>query len=236
MKAMILAAGRGERMRPLTDHIPKPLLRAAGRSLIDYHILGLVRAGLCELVINHAHLGAQIEQALGDGARLGARIRYSAEGEALETGGGIFRALPLLGPEPFVVVNGDIWTDFPYGCLPVAPSGLAHLVLVDNPPHHPEGDFVLGEDGQVSDTGTPRLTFSGIGVYRPELFEGCRPGRFPLAPLLRAAMARGLVSGEHYRGGWVDVGTPQRLAELDQRLAQGQDSRNTDQGSALTLP
>lgn len=236
MKAMILAAGRGERMRPLTDHTPKPLLRAAGRALIDYHILGLVQAGLCELVINHAHLGTQIEQALGDGARLGACIRYSAEGEALETGGGIFRALPLLGPEPFVVVNGDIWTDFPYGCLPAAPSGLAHLVLVDNPSHHPQGDFVLQKDGRVSDTGTPRLTFSGIGVYRPELFEGCRPGRFPLAPLLRAAMARGLVTGEHYRGDWVDVGTPQRLAELDQRLAQRQDSRNSGQGSALTLP
>ncbi len=221
MKAMILAAGRGERMRPLTDHTPKPLLRVAGRSLIEYHILGLVQAGFCELVINHAHLGDQIEQALGDGSRYGAQIRYSAEGEALETGGGIFRALPLLGPAPFLVVNGDIWTDFPYAGLPAEPAGLAHLVLVDNPPQHPAGDFVLGETGRVSDSGTSRLTFSGIGVYRTELFAGHVPGKFPLAPLLRDAMAQGQVSGEHYRGGWVDVGTPQRLAELERHLAGG---------------
>lgn len=218
MKAMILAAGRGERMRPLTDHTPKPLLRVAGRALIEYHIDALVRAGYRELVVNHAHLGARIEEALGDGRRYGARIRYSAEGEALETGGGIFRALPLLGPEPFLVVNGDIWTDFSYAGLPAAPTGLAHLVLVDNPPQHPAGDFVLAANGAVSATGAPRLTFSGIGVYRPELFARCAAGRFPLAPLLRTAMAAGQVHGEHYRGAWVDVGTPERLAELERRL------------------
>lgn len=218
MKAMILAAGRGERMRPLTDHTPKPLLQVAGRALIEYHIDALVRAGFTELVINHAHLGARIEEALGDGRRYGARIRYSAEGEALETGGGIFRALPLLGPAPFLVVNGDIWTDFSYAGLPAVPAGLAHLVLVDNPPQHPDGDFVLAGDGRVSAAGAPRLTFSGIGVYRPELFAGCRPGRFPLAPLLRTAMAAGQVSGEHYDGAWVDVGTPERLAALERRL------------------
>lgn len=220
---MILAAGRGERMRPLTDHTPKPLLRAGAHALIEYHILGLAQAGISQIIINHAHLGDQLEQALGDGRRYGVDIRYSAEGEALETGGGIFRALSLLGGGPFVVVNGDVWTDYPFVQLP-EPAGLAHLVLVDNPPHHPAGDFVLLSDGRVSDAAGPRLTFSGIGVYRPELFAACRPGRFPLAPLLRAAMAEGRVSGEHYRGGWVDVGTPERLAELDRRLAGGGDN------------
>jgi Nucleoside-diphosphate-sugar pyrophosphorylase involved in lipopolysaccharide biosynthesis/translation initiation factor 2B, gamma/epsilon subunits (eIF-2Bgamma/eIF-2Bepsilon) len=224
MRAMILAAGRGERMRPLTDHTPKPLLRAGRHTLIEYHILALAQAGIRDLVVNHAHLGAQIEQALGDGSRYGVQIRYSPEGEALETGGGIFRALPLLGAEPFVVVNGDIWTDYPYAALPAAPSGLAHLVLVDNPPQHPGGDFVLEGDGQVREGGGVRLTFSGIGVYRPELFAGCHPGRFPLAPLLRAAMARGQVSGERYGGGWIDVGTPERLAGLARRLAATSDN------------
>lgn len=219
MRAMILAAGRGERMRPLTDHTPKPLLRVGGRTLIEYHILSLAQAGICDLIINHAHLGDQIEQALGDGSRYGVHIRYSSEGEALETGGGIFRALPLLGQEPFVVVNGDVWSDFPFASLPAAPVGLAHLVLVDNPPQHPAGDFVLGADGLVRDVDGARLTFSGIGVYRPELFADCQAGKFPLAPLLRAAMARGQVSGEYYRGSWTDVGTPERLAELDRRLA-----------------
>lgn len=220
---MILAAGRGERMRPLTDHTPKPLLRAGAHALIEYHILGLAQAGIRQIIINHAHLGDQIEQVLGDGHRYGVEIRYSAEGEALETGGGIFRALSLLGDGPFVVVNGDVWTDYPFDQLPV-PAGLAHLVLVDNPPHHPAGDFVLMPDGRVSDAVGPRLTFSGIGVYRQELFAACRPGRFPLAPLLRAAMAAGRVSGEHYRGGWVDVGTPERLVELDRRLAGSGDN------------
>lgn len=216
MNALILAAGRGERMRPLTDHTPKPLLRAGGRALIEYHLSALVAAGFTDIVINHAHLGAQIEQALADGRRYGARIRYSAESEALETGGGIANALPLLGDAPFLVVNGDIWTDYPYAHLS-PPAGLAHLVLVDNPSHHPGGDFAL--DGErVCEQGEPMLTFSGIGIYRPQLFAGCRPGKFPLAPLLRRAMAQGAVSGEYYAGRWFDVGTPQRLQQLDEWL------------------
>lgn len=223
MKAMILAAGRGERMRPLTDHTPKPLLIAGGRRLIEYHIAALVNAGITEIVINHAHLGSQIEATLGDGSRYGARIFYSSEGEAgLETAGGIFKALPLLGNAPFMVINGDIWTDYPLLQLPKEPKGQAHLVLIDNPAHHPAGDFVLRER-LVSPpaAGDKTLTFSGIGVYRPELFEGCAPGKFPLAPLLRKAMEARAVTGEHYTGRWVDVGTPQRLHELDDALRQG---------------
>ncbi|MDX1253044.1 MAG: nucleotidyltransferase family protein [Gammaproteobacteria bacterium] len=220
MKAMILAAGRGERMRPLTDHTPKPLLTAGGRCLIEYHIAALVGVGVTEIVINHAHLGAQIEATLGDGSRYGARILYSPEGETgLETAGGIFKALPLLGDGPFMVVNGDIWTDYPFQRLPREPEGLAYLVLVDNPPHHPKGDFAL-RVGKVTmpGEGDEALTFSGIGVYRLELFAGCVPGKFPLAPLLRKAMEVCQVTGEHYAGGWVDVGTPQRLRELDEAL------------------
>ncbi len=215
---MILAAGRGERMRPLTDRIPKPLLQAGGRSLIECHIEALRDAGFRELVINHAWLGEQIEQHLGDGSRLDVKILYSPEPEgALETGGGIQHALPLLGDEAFLVVNADIWTDYPYAELKHSPRGLAHLVLVDNPPHHPQGDFSL-ENGVVTDDGDAALTFSGIGVYRPALFAGQPPGAFPLAPLLRDAMRERQVSGEHYAGGWTDVGTPQRLEALDRRL------------------
>jgi len=215
--AMILAAGRGERMRPLTDHRPKPLLEAGGRPLIDHHLTALAVAGIREVVINHAHLGAQIEAALGDGAAYGLRIRYSPEETALETGGGIFQALPLLGPGPFLVVNGDVWTDLDLGHLRLAAQDLAHLVLVPNPSHHPAGDFVLA-DGRVVAEGPARLTFSGIGVYRAALFDGCVPGRFPLAPLLRAAIAAGRVSGEMHAGRWTDVGTPERLAALDRAL------------------
>jgi MurNAc alpha-1-phosphate uridylyltransferase len=214
---MILAAGRGERMRPLTDSTPKPLLPLAGRPLIEYHLWALAAAGVREVVINHAHLGHRLEDALGDGSRWGLAIAWSPEGEALETGGGIFRALPLLGEAPFIVVNGDVWTDFDFSGLPAEPAGLAHLVLVDNPAHHPAGDFVL-DRGRVREGGGPRLTFSGIGVYRPALFAGCAPGRFPLGPLLRAAMPRDEVGGEHYRGRWVDVGTPERLAALEAEL------------------
>jgi MurNAc alpha-1-phosphate uridylyltransferase len=215
MKAMILAAGRGERMRPLTDQVPKPLLEVAGKPLIVYHIEALRDAGFRELVINHAWLGERITEYLGDGSSFGVRIRYSPEPEgALETGGGIQHALPLLGDEAFLVVNGDIWTDYPYASLHHPPPQLAHLVLVDNPPHHRQGDFSL-EKGIVTDAGTSALTFSGIGVYRPELFRGHAPGAFPLAPLLREAMRSGQVSGEHYRGRWTDVGTPQRLEELN---------------------
>lgn len=219
MKAMILAAGKGERMRPLTLHTPKPLVRVAGTPLIEFHLNALAAAGFRELVINHAWLGAQIEAHLGDGARFGLSIRYSAEGEPLETGGGIFRALPLLGDEPFLVVNGDVWTDFDFNRLRRPLEGLAHLVLVDNPTHHPRGDFRLA-DGRVSDAveGEPSLTYSGIAVLHPRLFGDCQPGAFKLAPLLRQAMAAGKVSGERFGGRWVDVGTHERLAEVERLL------------------
>ncbi|GAB3392862.1 nucleotidyltransferase family protein [Azotobacter armeniacus] len=220
MKAMILAAGKGERLRPLTLHTPKPLVRAGGVPLIEYHVRALAAAGFRELVINHAWLGAQIEAYLGDGARFGVSIAYSAEGAPLETGGGIHRALPLLGSEPFLLVNGDIWTDYDFAGLHRVPAALVHLVLVDNPAHHPQGDFRL-QDGRVSardeQTG---LTYSGIAVLDPALFADCRPGAFKLAPLLLAAMARGQVGGEHFRGRWVDVGTHERLAEVERLLAE----------------
>ncbi|SDH89514.1 MurNAc alpha-1-phosphate uridylyltransferase [Pseudomonas flavescens] len=222
MKAMILAAGKGERLRPLTLHTPKPLVKAAGVPLIDYHVRALARAGFNELVVNHAWLGQQIEDYLGEGERYGVRIRYSAEGEPLETGGGIFKALPLLGDEPFVVVNGDIFTDYDFATLRRPLRGQAHLVLVDNPPHHPQGDFLL-QDGQVADAvaGRDSLTYSGIAVLHAALFEGCRPGAFKLAPLLRNAMAAGAVSGERFSGCWVDVGTHERLAEVERLLMGG---------------
>jgi MurNAc alpha-1-phosphate uridylyltransferase len=220
MRAMILAAGRGERMRPLTDSTPKPLLAAGGKPLIVWLIEALAVAGCRDIVINHAHLGARIEAALGDGSVWGVRIAYSREGEALETAGGIATALPLLGDAPFVAVNGDIHCDFDFarlaGALPEDAD--AHLVLVDNPPHHPRGDFTLAH-GRLGNGDAPRLTFAGIGVYRPRLFAGIAPRtRAPLAPLLRAAADRGALSGERHGGLWTDVGTPERLAELDARL------------------
>jgi len=216
MKAMILAAGKGERLRPLTLHTPKPLVRAGGVPLIEYHLRALAAAGVTEIVINHAWLGQQIEDHLGDGSQFGVSISYSAEGEPLETGGGIFQALPLLGVEPFVLVNGDIWTEYDFTRLRQPLAGLAHLVLVDNPAHHPEGDFVLHGD-RLSDRGdaTGGLTYSGIAVLHPAMFAGCSPGAFKLAPLLRAAMGAGKVSGEHFSGCWVDVGTYERLAEVE---------------------
>lgn len=218
MRAMILAAGRGERMRPLTDTTPKPLLQVGGKSLIEHHIIRLVAAGFHDLVVNHAHLGTQIERVLGDGQRYGAQIHYSPEVQALETGGGIFQALPLLGNAPFAVINSDVWTDYPFVYLKQSFAGLAHLVLVDNPSHHPNGDFQLTVEGQVCTNGMATLTFSGIGVYHPDLFATCTASKFPLAPLLCDAMARGLVTGEHYRGDWVDVGTPERLIALRERV------------------
>lgn len=218
MMAMVLAAGRGERMRPLTDRVPKPLLEAGGKPLIVWQVEALREAGFRELVINVSHLGKCIRCALGNGGAFGVNVAYSQEPEgALETGGGIRQALPLLGEGPFAVVNGDVWTDYPFAQLPCSPDALAYLVLVDNPPHHPEGDFTLTA-GQVSSEGVPRLTFSGISVLRPELFSDCSPGRFPLAPLLRRAMAENRVGGEHYGGVWRDAGTPQRLARLDAEL------------------
>jgi len=217
MKAMILAAGRGERMRPLTDSKPKSLLEVRGKALIVRLIEALARAELRDLVINHAHLGHMIEAALGDGTRFGVRIRYSPEAVALETAGGIAKALPLLGDEAFIAVNGDVFCDFDFGVLARHTLGekLAHLVLVANPPHHPWGDFAL--DGtEVGTSGERMWTFSGIGLYRPTLFASVAPGsKGQLAPLLRAAMARKQVSGEVHRGIWHDVGTPDRLAALN---------------------
>ena len=217
MKAMILAAGRGKRLRPLTDHTPKPLLPVADKPLIQYHIEALVAAGIHELVINHAHLGSRVEEELGDGSLWGVNISYSPEVEALGTAGGIFNALPLLGSKPFVVVNGDIWTDYDFGSLSLTGDKLAHLVLVPNPAHHPDGDFAL--DDRVSVNGEPRWTFSGIGIYCPELFRNCCAGAFPLAPLLRQAAAKGRVSGELFAGQWTDVGTPERLRDLEGMLS-----------------
>jgi MurNAc alpha-1-phosphate uridylyltransferase len=225
MRAMILAAGRGERMRPLTDTCPKPLLPVGGRPLIGWHLQRLAGAGVRDVVINHAWLGERIEAALGDGAAYGLRIRYSAETEALETAGGIARALPMLGEAPFLVVNGDIWCDWdPRRARSIAAQldalgWLAWCVLVPNPDHHPRGDFVLRDGRLQAVDADGRLTFAGIGVYRPELFAGVSPGeRAPLAPLLREAAARGRAGAERHAGRWIDVGTPQRLAELDAQL------------------
>lgn len=216
---MILAAGRGERMRPLTDHTPKPLLPVAGRPLIEYRIQALAQSGFSELIINHSYLGEQIEKTLGDGRHWNLKITYSPEPPgALETGGGIFHALPLLGDAPFAVINGDIWTDYDFTQLCCPAESLAHLVLISNPAHNQEGDFLLA-DGQVTNEGTgPRLTFSGIGVYRAALFSECQPGSFPLAPLLRSAMVKGKVTGEHFTGQWIDIGTPRRLEGLNSTL------------------
>jgi len=215
MKAMLLAAGRGERLRPLTDSIPKPLLEVRGEPLVGWHLRALARAGVRDVVINLAWLGAQISARIGDGARYGLRVQYSPEPEgALETGGGIFQALPLLGPGPFLVVNGDTFTDIDFATLAIAPHELAHLVLVPNPAHHPGGDFAL-LDGQVQAQGEPRFTYSGVGVYRPGLFAGCSPGRFPLLPLLRNAIAARALGGELHAGAWTDVGTVERLAALN---------------------
>ena len=215
MKAMILAAGRGKRMRPLTDHTPKPLIRVGGKALIEYHLEALCAAGISEVVINTAHLSGKLHAALGDGLRYGLDIAYSDEGEhALETGGGIFHALPMLGDETFLVINGDVWCDYPIRSRTLNGKDLAHVVLVDNPPHNPRGDFALRNMRLLSE-GQPMLTFSGIGYYQPSLFESCSPGRFALAPLLRQAAHRGLVSAEHHRGLWNDVGTIERLRSLD---------------------
>jgi MurNAc alpha-1-phosphate uridylyltransferase len=217
MKAMILAAGRGERLRPLTLRTPKPLLMVRGRPLIAWHLATLARMGVREVVINLSWLGEQIRAALGEGADFGLAIHYSDEGpEPLEVGGGIFRALPLLGPGPFLLVNGDVFTDLDPGRLALEPEALAHLVLVPNPAHHPRGDFALAGDRILAE-GEPRYTYAGIGLYRPELFAGCTDGRFPLLPLLQRAIAQGRLHGEVYTGRWTDVGTPERLAAIDRQ-------------------
>lgn len=220
MKAMILAAGKGERMRPLTLTTPKPLLPAGGAPLIVHHIHKLRNARFTELVINHAWLGEQIEQALGDGDDYGVAIKYSPEGEPLETAGGIVQALPLLDGETgwFAVINGDIWHDFDLTALKPPARGKALLVLTDNPAHHPEGDFALANDGHVSNEGSPKLTFTGISLLHRSLFEGLPRGNRKLAPILREAIARGDVTGLHHRGQWMDIGTPERLSALDQLL------------------
>lgn len=228
---MILAAGRGERMRPLTDSLPKPLLQAGGKPLIVWHLERLAAWGVRQVVINHAHLGHLLESALGDGSQWGLQIEWSPEGDALETAGGIAWALPKLGTQPFLVINGDVFCDLSADRIAQARQqmlridGLAHLWLVNNPAHHPTGDFTLCDDGAVlaqadPDAGTP-LTFSGVGLYQPALFASCVRGhKAPLAPLLRAAMQAHRVTGERLIGQWVDVGTPARLAELDARLRQ----------------
>ncbi|WP_324038483.1 N-acetylmuramate alpha-1-phosphate uridylyltransferase MurU [Aeromonas caviae] len=220
MKAMILAAGRGERMRPLTDLLPKPLLAAGGKPLIVHHIEKLKAAGVTTLVINHAWLGHKLVAALGDGSALGVSIHWSAEDSALETAGGIVQALPLLGSEPFLVINGDTWLDLDYRALVNQPLGknLAHLWLVPNPPQHPQGDFSL-QAGRVLDT--PALTFSGVGLYHPAAFAGLPCGARKLAPLLRDWMAQGRVGGSLLAGEWRDIGTVDRLRELDEQLLAG---------------
>ncbi|QIL20043.1 N-acetylmuramate alpha-1-phosphate uridylyltransferase MurU [Thermomonas sp. HDW16] len=230
MKALIFAAGLGERMRPLTDTTPKPLLAVGGKRLIEWHLEKLAVLGIEDVVINTSWLAEQFPATLGDGARWGLRIAYSYEGDTpLETGGGMWNALPLLGDAPFLLVNGDVWTDFDFARLPREPEGLAHLVMVDRPPQATHGDFALDGDGSVRADGEDRLTYSGLGVYRPQLLDGWQHAvdarhavdgkpKFQLAPILRAHMGEGLIRGEHHRGRWTDVGTPQRLAQLDAEL------------------
>ncbi|HEX7371062.1 MAG TPA: nucleotidyltransferase family protein [Rhodanobacteraceae bacterium] len=247
MKALLFAAGLGNRMRPLTDTTPKPLLVAGGKRLIEWHLERLAASGIRDVVINIAHLAKQFPATLGDGPRYGVRIQYSREGDVpLETGGGMLHAIALLGDAPFLAINADTFTDFDFACLPATPGGVAELVLVDNPPQHPHGDFGIDANGKLlprmdSPGATHVLTFAGIGVYRPEILRNWRavigdtegsaatPPRFSLTPLLRAAIARGDMSWRYHRGTWTDVGTPERLAELDTRLQQQHQPRiNTD--------
>lgn len=221
MKAMILAAGRGERMRPLTDRLPKPLLEAGGYPLIEYHLASVLKQGITDVVINLSWCGEKIREAIGDGRRHGLSIRYSDEGpEPLGTGGGIFAALPMLGAEPFLVVNGDVWCDLAFDALGRPAGSLAHLVMVENPAHHPQGDYGLDAGGQLLPLKS-RLTYAGISVLDPRLFDGCTPGIFPLKPLLDEAMRTGRLTGQRHHGGWTDVGTPARLAALDAELRLG---------------
>jgi MurNAc alpha-1-phosphate uridylyltransferase len=227
MKAMVLAAGRGERLRPITDTTPKPLVPVAGKPLIVYHLEALARAGVRDVVINLSWLADTLRAALRDGGDYGVRITYTDEGPVpLETGGGVFNAIQLLGPGPFLVVNGDTFTDIDFGGLRAKAEGdtrsgaLARLVLVPNPTQHPQGDFGLDGD-RVVERQSDRFTYSGVGMYRPEFFEGCTPGKFPMLPLFKRAIAADRLRGELHRGEWCDVGTPQRLAELDERVGAG---------------
>ena len=228
---MIFAAGRGERMRPLSDTTPKPLLEVGGTRLIEWHLEKLAALGIREVVINTSHLAEQFPAVLGNGARWHLRIEFINEGpQPLETGGGMLNALPLLGADPFLLVNGDIWCDLDFSALPPDPPGLAHLVMVENPPHRPQGDFALDKDGTLRTSGPQRLTYAGIGIFRAALFDAyhsvdpapnaslASPARFPLAPLLREAMREGRITGSLHRGRWIDVGTPQRLHQLDTDL------------------
>lgn len=232
MKALVLAAGLGERMRPLTDTTPKPLLHAGGKRLIEWHLEKLAAIGVRDVVINTSWLADRFPEALGDGARWNLRLHYSYEGDSpLETGGGMLQALPLLGEDPFLLVNGDIWTDYDFSRLPRDMSGDAHLVMVDRPVHATQGDFALDAGGHVRESGAELLTYAGLGVYRPQLLQGWRqvigdapgaelqPPRFRLAPLLKARMQRDAITGEHHRGRWTDVGTPQRLEQLELQLS-----------------
>lgn len=239
-RAMIFAAGRGERMRPLTDKVPKPLLEVGGKRLIEWHLERLSALGIGEVVINTSHLASQFPQCLGDGSRWNLRIHHIDEGPtALETGGGMLNALPLLGDQPFVLINGDVWSDFDLTDLPETIQGHAHLVLVEKPAHAAQGDFVLDARGRVHAEGTDRLTYAGIGIYRASLFDNWKaayvdgsginesPPRFAIAPLLRLAMGQGLVTGQFHAGRWVDVGTPERLRALDAELKAYSDSLNS---------
>ena len=220
MKAMILAAGRGERMRPLTDTLPKPLLQAGGKPLITRHIEALARAGVSEIVINTGWQGDKLPAALGDGARFGVQIHYSVEGwPALETAGGILNALPLLGEAPFILVNGDVYCDFEFAGLQLQAEDLGQLLVVDNPSHHPQGDFALN-NGRVQRDGANKLTYAGIAVLHPALFAGLTPGSRPLREILQQAIAAQRLGGHHHPGQWFDIGTPQRLAELDRLLSK----------------
>jgi len=219
MKAMILAAGRGERLRPLTDTLPKPLIKVAGKSLIEYHLTNLARAGINEIIINTAWLAEKIHQELGDGSKYNVIIQYSDEGEALETAGGIIKALPLLGNEPFLVINGDIWCDYDFTNLPeLELDKQAHLILVNNPEHNQSGDFALQQNGLIKNAAKTMHTFSGIGIYRSEFFAEQNHGTVPLAPIIRNKCEENLVTGEIYNGMWTDVGTLERLQEIEIQL------------------
>lgn len=226
MKAMILAAGLGQRMRPLTDHLPKPLLPVADKPLLQYHLENLQAAGVCDIIINLAYLGGKIRDFVGDGSRFGLRVIYSEEPEPLETGGALARALPLLGEAPFVLVNGDVWSDYPLGELTgrnLAPGCNGHLLLVPNPEFHPGGDFALSRNGLlVNDPKQSRFTFAGISLLRPQMITSYpeRREKFPLGEVLRHEIARGRLTAEVYRGRWSDVGTPERLAQLDKELVE----------------